>query len=69
VFDTARLASVWGDGRVIDARHVNFNGEVTSPSEAARRALGVPYRVQDPVYWEFDGETLDERRRMDEGDE
>lgn len=43
--------------------NVIFNGEVMSLSKAAQMALGVDYPAQGPVYWEFEEETLDERRR------
>jgi len=52
---------------VLEGGKVNFEGEVTSPSAAALRAL---HRMgyQTPTasgseYWMFDGELLDERRR------
>jgi hypothetical protein len=59
---------------VADARRVTFEGNVTSLSDAARLALarfGINWSaVQGPMYWEFEGETLDERRRrMEEGSE
>ena len=59
---------------VTDARHVTFKGVVTSFSEAARQALadkGLSWSaVQGPLYWQLEGETLDERRRrMREGGE
>jgi hypothetical protein len=57
---------------VVDERKVNFEGENVSLSVAADRALrrvGVTWKsVQGPLYWEFENETLDERRaRMEEG--
>ena len=56
--------------KVVDDRQVEFLGEVMSLSEAARRALGVVYQVQGPVFWRYEGERLDERRaRMEEGSE
>jgi hypothetical protein len=59
---------------VVDDRKVDFGGEVMSLSVAADRALrriGVEWKsVQGPLYWKYDGETLDERRiRFEEGDE
>lgn len=59
---------------VVDDRKVDFGGEVMSLSVAAHRALrqiGVEWKaVQGPLYWKYDGETLDERRiRFEEGDE
>lgn len=42
---------------------VDFRGKIMSVSEAARLALGVNYQVNGTLFWEFEGETLDERRR------
>jgi len=42
---------------------IEFNGEITSPSEAARKILGYRYGVAGTLYWVYKGETLDERRR------
>lgn len=57
---------------VADSKRVQFNGEVTSLSEAARLAFvqkGFNWSaVQGPLYWQYENETLDERRRrMEEG--
>jgi hypothetical protein len=47
---------------------IEFQGEVTSPSAAAQKLLGYQYQVQGTIYWMYEGETLDERRRrMEEG--
>lgn len=58
---------------VVDNRKVEFLGEVVSLSVAADRALrqkGVEWKsVQGSVYWTFEGETLDERRRRIENEE
>lgn len=58
---------------VVDNRNVEFNGDVTSLSVAADRALrkiGVQWKsVQGPAYWMYEGETLDERRRRIENEE
>lgn len=48
--------------RVSDNKHVEFNGENTSLSAAAQAALGVSWPAQGPLYWEYEGETLEERR-------
>ncbi len=48
---------------VIDNRSVMFNGEITSLSASAQELLGYPYQVQGTVYWLYEGETLDERRK------
>lgn len=50
-------------------RSIEFNGELTSPSTAAQKILGYPYNVQGTVYWMYQGETLDERRRRLESEE
>lgn len=51
---------------VIDNRRVSFQNETMSLSLAADRALrqmGIEWKaVQGPLYWEYDGETLDEIR-------
>jgi hypothetical protein len=57
--------------RVVDSRNVEFEGEKISLSESARRifeGLGYIWKtVQGPLYWEYEGETLEERRkRMEE---
>ncbi len=58
---------------VVSARKVRFEGEVTSLSFAAQKALeneGVLWKsVQGPLYWEYEGETLTERRERMESDE
>lgn len=58
---------------VTDARHVSFNGQITSLSEAARQALTTKgfnwVAVQGPRYWQYEGEILeDRRRRLEEGE-
>lgn len=48
---------------------IEFEGEETSPSAAAQKLLGYPYQVQGTIYWMYEGETLDERRkRMERGE-
>jgi hypothetical protein len=47
---------------VVDTKNVNFDGDLTSISRAGQIALGVDWPVQGPLYWEYEGETLDERR-------
>lgn len=59
---------------VADTKNVTFNEQLTSLSEAARLAFAEKglfwSAVQGPLYWQFEGETLDERRRrMEEGSE
>lgn len=57
--------------RVIDNRKVEFEGEVTSLSNAALIAIhrmGYSWKtLAGPDYWEFENETLSERRIRMEG--
>lgn len=55
--------------KVVDKRLIEFNGEITSPSASAQQLLGYDYQVQGTVYWMYEGETLDERRRRLENEE
>ncbi len=48
---------------VVADDNVEYAGEIMSLSKAAQKALGVPYPAQGPVYWEYQEQTLDERRR------
>jgi len=54
--------------KVVDKRLIELNGEVTSPSASAQKLLGYPYQVQGTIYWMYEGETLDERRRRIENE-
>ena len=58
--------------KVIDRRKVEFEGEITSISAAAQKVLlrqGYEWSVAGPLYWMFEGETLEERRKkMEESD-
>lgn len=49
--------------KVVDNKLIELNGEVTSVSASAQKLLGYPYQVQGTLYWTYEGETLDERRR------
>ena len=53
---------------VIDNRSINLNGEITSLSASAQKLLGYPNRVQGTIYWVYEGDTLDERRRRMESE-
>lgn len=60
--------------RVLDNKKIEFEGEVTSLSAAAQKALesmGQNWKaVQGPMYWMYEGETLGERRyRLETGDD
>jgi hypothetical protein len=48
---------------VLDNKTVEYQGDSLSLSEAARRALNVEWPAQGPIYWMYEGETLDERRK------
>lgn len=50
-------------------RTIEFNGETTSPSAAAKQVLGYGSNVAGTMYWMYEGETLDERRRRMESSE
>lgn len=48
---------------------IEFEGEQTSPSAAAKKIMGVSWPAQGTLYWMYEGETLDERRRrMERGE-
>lgn len=55
--------------RVVDNRQIEFNGEITSLSNSAQKLLGYNYKVAGTLYWMYEGETLDERRRRFESGE
>lgn len=59
--------------RVVDKHRVLFQGENTSLSEAAKRALHAIGKtwgaVQGPSYWMYEGETLVDRRERMETEE
>ena len=56
--------------KVINDTQIEYKGEEKSLSEAAKLALEIDYQVAGTLYWEYDGETLDERRRrFEEGDD
>lgn len=52
---------------VVDNKKVEFEGELTSLSASAHKIvhrMGYSWgTINGPAYWEFDGETLGERRR------
>ncbi len=55
--------------KVVDKKRIEFNGEIASLSAVAQKLLGYSYQVQRTVYWMYEGETLDERRRRLESEE
>ncbi len=53
--------------KVLDNRRIVFNGENLSMTKAAQIILGHNRPIQGPLYWEYEGETLVERRlRMEQ---
>ena len=58
---------------VVDHKRIEFEGERTSLSQSAltiARRLGYQSSaVSGPAYWEYEGETLDERRRRMESED
>jgi hypothetical protein len=54
--------------KVIDNRTVQFEGELTSLSHAAQKLLKVTWQPRGPLYWVYEGETLDERRKRFENE-
>ncbi len=54
--------------RVISNGNIDINGEVKSLSRAAQELLHVSYPVQGPIFWIFEDETLDERRKRIENE-
>lgn len=53
--------------KVLDNRRVEYKGESYSLTAAAQDALETDRPVQGPLFWEYEGETLVERRlRMEE---
>jgi hypothetical protein len=53
--------------QVVDNRWVSYKGQITSLTAAAKDALNITRPIQGPLYWEYEGELLtDRRRRMEE---
>ena len=55
--------------KVVDNRNIELNGEIASPSNLAKKLFGCSYPLQGTIFWMFEGETLDERRRRLEAEE
>lgn len=55
--------------RVVDNKMIELDGEIVSLSSAAQQLLGKSWPAQGPIYWMYEGETLDERRRRFETEE
>lgn len=43
--------------------NIEINGEIKSLSKAAQDLLGTNYPLQGPIFWMYEDETLDERRK------
>ncbi len=59
---------------VVSANRIRFEGQETSLSAAATAIMqehGITWPAQGPLYWHYEGESLDDRRRRleDEGAE
>lgn len=56
--------------KVLENNKIELNGETTSLSASAQKLLGYKIGVAGTLYWMYEGETLDERRRRmeDEGE-
>ena len=53
--------------KVLPGNKIELNGKVRGLSESAKELLGYKKQPAGTLYWKYDGETLDERRRrMDE---
>ena len=48
---------------VIDDRHISYDGQTTSLSALAQSLKGFKHPVQGTVYFSFQGEILDDRRK------
>ena len=48
--------------KVINNRWVNYKGKKTSLSAVARKLLRYETTVSGPLYWMYEGETLEARR-------
>lgn len=55
--------------KVVDAKSVEYEGNVYSTSSLAQKLLGLDYPVAGPIYWLYEGETLyDRRMRYERGE-
>ena len=49
--------------RVVDERRVEYNNEIFYLAPLSQKLLGYARSVQGALYWTYEGETLDVRRR------
>lgn len=54
--------------KVLDNHFIELNGIKTTISKAAQELLDVEWPAQGPLYWKYEGETLDERRQRIENE-
>ena len=55
--------------KVLERNKIEFEGKITSLSESARELLGYKRSVAGTLYWMYEDETLDERRKRLENEE
>ena len=55
--------------KVLEKNKIEFDGKITSLSESARELLGYKRSVAGTLYWMYEDETLDERRKRFENEE
>jgi PAS domain-containing protein len=55
--------------KVLEKNRIELNGKITSLSESARELLGYKQSVAGTLYWMYEDETLDERRKRFDNDE
>ena len=48
---------------VVDDRHIRYDDEVTSLSRLAKDLKGFDHPVQGTLWFKYEGEVLDDRRR------
>lgn len=51
------------EAKVLSNNRIEIDGKITSLSPAAQKLLGYTRPVAGTLYWKYDGETLDERRK------
>lgn len=49
--------------KLVGQKTIEYQNEETSPSKLAQKLKNSPYQLQGTIYWTYEGETLDERRR------
>ena len=54
--------------KVVSNGNIEIDAEIKSLSRAAQELLGYNYGVAGPLYWMYEDETLDERRKRIESE-